>query len=135
MFPPLHTLLIAASFTVVATAGGRMISLFFIAGAYIVLYVIYVYVLLPVFFSDLSKVPNAHFTSSFSPLWILWKRYTNQENRSIHAAHVKQGDIVRLGPNELSVNCVDRGIRTIYSGGFEKWNWYPNQFDNYGCVL
>lgn len=46
-----------------------------------------------------------------------------QNNRTVHAAHQKHGPIVRLGPNELSVNCVDGGIRTIYAGGFEKHDW------------
>ncbi|MCJ1342656.1 hypothetical protein MMC31_000843 [Peltigera leucophlebia] len=45
---------------------------------------------------------------------------------------LKYGSIVRLGPNELSVNCVDNGIRTIYGGGFEKSHWYTNLFLNYG---
>ena len=96
------------------------------------LYLIYKYFIHPIFLSPLSKIPSAHFSSSFSPLWILWKRYKHQENNGIHTAHLKHGDVVRLGPNEVSVSCVDEGIRTIYSGGFEKWSWYPNQFDNYG---
>lgn len=94
-------------------------------------YVIYKYIIYPAFISPLSKIPNAHPLSPFSPLWILWKRFCKEENRTIHAAHVKHGDIVRLGPNEISVNCVDDGIRTIYTGGFEKWPWY-DQFDNFG---
>ena len=49
----------------------------------------------------------------------------------IHNAHLKHGPIVRLGPNELSVNCIDGGLRTIYAGGFEKPDWYPNLFYNY----
>ncbi|CAF9907985.1 MAG: hypothetical protein ALECFALPRED_004192 [Alectoria fallacina] len=97
----------------------------------IISYVIYKFILYPAFISPLSKIPNAHPSSPFSSLWILIKRFTHQENRTIHAAHVKHGDIVRLGPNEISVNCVDDGIRTIYSGGFEKWPWY-DQFDNFG---
>lgn len=32
--------------------------------------------------------------------------------------------MVRLAPNELSVNLVDGGIRTIYSGSFPKPYWY-----------
>ena len=39
--------------------------------------------------------------------------------------------MVRLGPNEISVNCVDGGIRTIYGGGYEKGDWYA-VFNNYG---
>lgn len=54
---------------------------------------------------------------------------------SIFAAHQKYGSIVRLGPNELSVNCVDNGIKTIYGGGFEKSHWYTNLFLNYGYIL
>ncbi|KAL9601939.1 MAG: hypothetical protein Q9219_002163 [cf. Caloplaca sp. 3 TL-2023] len=50
---------------------------------------------------------------------------------TIHKAHVKHGPVVRLGPNEISVNCIDGGVRTIYAGGFEKWPFY-DQFDNYG---
>ena len=95
-------------------------------------YLIYKYLIYPSFLSPLSKIPNAHFSSSFSPIWILWKRYKEEENNTIHAAHSKHGNIVRLGPNEVSIACVDEGIRTIYSGGFEKWDWYPNQFSNYG---
>ena len=109
-----------------------MISLLFIIALYIIFYILWVHIIIPTFLSPLSKIPNAHFTSSFSPLWILWKRYVEHENRAIHAAHAKHGEIVRLGPNEVSINCVDGGIRTVYSGGFEKWAWYPNQFENYG---
>lgn len=94
-------------------------------------FLIYKYLIYPVFFSPLSKIPSAHFTSSWSPLWILWVRYARVEVQTIHKAHVKHGPIVRLGPNEVSVNCVDGGIRTVYSGGFEKWSFY-DQFDNYG---
>ena len=49
----------------------------------------------------------------------------------MHAAHQKHGPIIRLGPNEISVNQVDGGIRTVYGGGFEKGEWY-RIFDNYG---
>lgn len=109
-----------------------MISLALVVVLGVIPYICWTYFITPVFISPLSEIPNAHFTSSFSPLWILWKRYMLQECRSIHEAHLKHGDIVRLGPNELSINCVDGGLRTIYSGGFEKWQWYSNQFDNFG---
>lgn len=95
-------------------------------------YLLYKYILYPAFVSPLSKIPNAHFTAPFSPFWILWKRFRGKENFTIYAAHQQHGSLIRLGPNELSVNCVDGGIRTIYSGGFEKSVWYSNQFANYG---
>lgn len=109
-----------------------MFPLSLVAVPIVALYLVYKYLVFPIFLSPLSKLPNAHFSSSFSPLWILLRRYHGEENRAIYAAHVKHGDIVRLGPNEVSVACVDEGIRTVYGGGFEKWNWYPNQFENYG---
>ncbi|MCJ1463231.1 hypothetical protein MMC07_001836 [Pseudocyphellaria aurata] len=92
---------------------------------------LYKYFLLPALFSPLSKIPSAHFTAPFSPAWMLWVRSRYKENQTIHAAHQKFGPIVRLGPNEVSVNCVDGGIRTVYSGGFEKAEWYSNLFYNY----
>ena len=93
---------------------------------------IYQYFVYPVFLSPLSKIPNAHSTCSFSSTWILWKRYRANENKAIHLAHQRYGDIVRLGPRELSINCVEGGIKTVYSGGFEKHDWYSDVFDNYG---
>lgn len=109
-----------------------MFPLSLVVGPLALSYLVYKYLIYPVFLSPLSKIHNAHLSSSFSPLWILSKRRNEQENRAIHAAHVKHGDIVRLGPNEVSIACVDEGIRTVYSGGFEKWRWYPDQFANYG---
>lgn len=106
------------------------LSLF--AGLLIVVFATYKYIVHPVFISSLSKVPNAHFTSSISPAWILWKRYTDTNNVTTYNAHRKHGPIVRLAPNEISINCVDEGIRTVYAGGMEKTRWYPDQFMSYG---
>ncbi|OCL15263.1 cytochrome P450 [Glonium stellatum] len=90
---------------------------------------IYHYIVVPVFLSPLSKIPNAHFTSSWLPAWIWWKRRTGFEVRSIYAAHQKHGPIVRLAPNELSV-CSIEGLRQIYTAGFEKTPWY-REFMNF----
>lgn len=100
--------------------------------AFIVLSVISVYkfIIHPSFISPLSKVPNAHWTSPFSPLWILWTRFWNRENETLHGAHLKLGPVIRIAPNELSVN--DLGsLRSVYGGGMEKGQWY-SIFDNYG---
>lgn len=91
---------------------------------------IYRFILYPVFLSPLAKIPSAHFTAGFSPLWILWKRYRSTENKAIHDAHQKYGPIVRLGPNDINVNCIEGGIKTMAS--FEKPDWYPNAFFNFG---
>ncbi len=93
---------------------------------------VYKFVLYPAFVSPLSRIPNAHPTAPFSPAWILWTRYKMRNNRDTLAAHQRHGPIVRLAPNEVSINCVDGGIRTVYAGGFEKHDWYPRLFPSYG---
>ena len=103
-----------------------------LVGISLVLYFFYRCLLHPALLSPLSKIPDAHWSSPFSSVWILWKRYDGAENKAIHAAHEKYGPIIRLGPNDISVNCVEGGIKTIYTGGFEKPDWYPNAFFNYG---
>lgn len=91
---------------------------------------LYQYVLYPAAFSPLSRIPNAHWSCSISPAWILWARFKSRENRTLHLAHQLHGPIVRLGPNELSVNSVE-AVKTIYQGGFDKHQWY-SIFNNYG---
>ena len=93
----------------------------------------YEYVLAPLFFSPLSKIPNAHWTSPLPSIWILLIRYRLKENRTLHALHQKYGPILRLGPNDISINTIDNGVKTIYGGGFEKGDWY-SIFDNYGVT-
>lgn len=80
-----------------------------------ILYALYRFVIAPVFISPLSKIPAAHPTASFSPAWILWTRWCSRENATVLAAHERLGPLIRLGPNEISVNCVNGGIRTVSS--------------------
>ena len=89
-----------------------------VAGALVPL-AFYKFVISPAFLSPLAKVPSAHWSAPFSPLWILWIRYRRQENRKLHAAHLRLGPVIRLGPNEISVNDLT-GLRIVYGGGFEK---------------
>ncbi|PVH89893.1 cytochrome P450 3A6 [Cadophora sp. DSE1049] len=91
---------------------------------------IYKFIIFPAFLSPLSKIPNAHWSAPISPFWALWIRFKSRENRDLHAAHQKYGPVIRLAPNELSVNDLN-GLRTVYGGGFEKGEWY-SIFDNYG---
>jgi hypothetical protein len=93
------------------------------AGAF-ALACIYKFLVYPLFFSPLSKIPSATPLARFTPLWMLWIRYNQREVSTVHAAHEKFGPVVLLGPNELSVNCVKGGILTVYSGGFPKGDWY-----------
>ncbi|KAJ5579277.1 hypothetical protein N7450_008144 [Penicillium hetheringtonii] len=106
-------------------------SLVALAIAAIVIYKAIVY---PSFISPLAKIPHAHWSVSISPFWMLWKRFRMQNNRTIQAAHEKLGPIVRLGPSEISINCVEGGIKSVYTGGFEKHEWYPRVFGSLGTV-
>ncbi|KAK4249572.1 cytochrome P450 [Corynascus novoguineensis] len=90
----------------------------------------YRYVICPAVLSPLSRIPNAHWSAPFSRLWILWIRRAHRENRTLHSAHRRLGPVIRVGPNELSINDFDC-VRTVYQGGFEKPSWY-SVFDNYG---
>lgn len=92
---------------------------------------IYKYPIYPIFLSPLAKLPNAHPFSAVTDLWILWIRYRNREIQEVDAAHKKYGAVVRLGLRDVSVNCVDGGVRTIYGGGFDKPQWY-SVFMHYG---
>lgn len=95
------------------------------------------YTLVSYFNDPLRRIPAAHPLAPFTSLWITYIRYRSVENATIKAAHGRLGPVVRLGPKEISVNCVKGGIRDIYGGGFEKvntvdgYNWYAF-FANYG---
>lgn len=92
----------------------------------------YRYLVHPTLISPLRKIPPAHWSAPISPLWILYTRRRRNENKTIHALHQRLGPLVRLGPSEVSVNCVDGGIRTVYGGGYEKGSWYA-VYKNYGA--
>lgn len=80
-----------------------------------VLYIFYRFLVYPVFISPLSRIPPAHPTARISPAWILWTRYVGRENVTVYEAHKRLGPLLRLGPNEISVNCVEGGIKTVSS--------------------
>jgi hypothetical protein len=91
---------------------------------------LYKCVLYPAILSPLAKVPQAHWSSSISPVWMLWARFRGRENRTLYEAHEKHGSIVRLSPSEISINSTE-AVKTVYQGGFEKHRWY-SLFDNFG---
>lgn len=105
-----------------------------LAGFLWTLVALYKFILVPAFFSPTSKIPAAHWSARYIPLWILYRRYRSRNNATTLTAHVKHGPIVLLAPNEISINCVDDGIRTVYGGGFEKHDWYPRLFPSYGVI-
>ena len=110
-----------------------MASLTIIGVSLLLLLLLYRYFLYPTFFSPLSKIPNAHFSAPILPLWIRSKRQTGTAVRTLHALHQKHGPVVRLAPNEISVNSAD-ALRTVYIGGFEKHRWYLDAFVTFGTA-
>lgn len=104
-----------------------------LAFGWLALLAVYKFIIQPVLFHPLSHIPSAHWSIPiFGDAWITWQRYMERNNAVTYAAHCKYGTVVRMGANELSVNCVENGIRTIYGGGWEKHAWYPQRFASYG---
>ncbi|KAJ4305231.1 hypothetical protein N0V90_000762 [Kalmusia sp. IMI 367209] len=108
------------------------VSITLVGGAIVVLFSIYKYLLYPALLSPLAKIPAANFSTRFSSLWINYISWKNLENNTLYQLHQRLGRIVRLGPNELSVDCYKGGLKTIYNGGFSKTKFYHNRFLNYG---
>ncbi|WPG97735.1 Hypothetical protein R9X50_00051600 [Acrodontium crateriforme] len=102
-----------------------------VAGS-LILIAVYHFIIEPTFISPLSKIPAAHWSAPLSRAWILYERLQRRETHTIHEAHQRLGPMVRIAPNEVSVNSVDGGLKSVYVGGFEKGNWYSNVFTNYG---
>ena len=105
-----------------------MISVLLTISVFIGLYILVVH---PVFLSPLSSIPNAHPLSPLTSVWIQWKRFLGDEIRIVNEAFYSKGPVIRLGPNDLAVNMIDGGVRTVYGGGFEKLDWY-SFWKNYG---
>ncbi|KAL9132649.1 MAG: hypothetical protein Q9175_006175, partial [Cornicularia normoerica] len=108
-----------------------MASLMIVGVSLLLLLLFYRYILFPTFLSPLSKIPNAHFSAPILPLWIWSERRASTGVRTLLAIHQKHGPVIRLAPNEISVNSAE-ALRTVYIGGFEKYRWYLDAFVNYG---
>ena len=117
----------------IAMGSNNFSNSFLIAGAgVLVIFLLCQYILYPALLSPLAKIPNAHLLAPYTSLWILWKRLRDQENKTIYQAHKKHGKVIRLGPNEISINSVSDGLKVVYIGNFDKHQWYLNLFANYG---
>ncbi|KAF3018791.1 hypothetical protein E8E14_001375 [Neopestalotiopsis sp. 37M] len=75
-------------------------------------------------FSPLAKLPTVHWSCAWSPLWVLYLRYSGRELEVMHEAHQKLGPVLRVGPRDVSVSCYNDGVRTIYGGGMDKPDYY-----------
>lgn len=82
----------------------------------ITLALFFYFILYPIFFSPLSKVPSAHPLAPITSAWIQWQRFRNREFECVSGALERKGDYVRLGPNEIVVNTV-LGMQSVYGIG------------------
>lgn len=99
-------------------------------GALIVLFV-WVASKLVAVISPLNAIPNAHFTAPFSRMWLLWIRGTGREFTACRAAHRQLGPVIRIGPQEISINCIKNGVRAVYGGNWDKSSMYDG-FTQFG---
>jgi hypothetical protein len=102
-----------------------------LAAVAVAIIIAYKFLIQPAFISPLSKIPSAHASAHISPLWIYYIRYVNIENRTLYEIHKRKGPILRPAPNELSINCYEQGLKTVYTGRFEKTEFYGRRFHNY----
>lgn len=97
---------------------------------------LYRFVVYPLFFSPLIRIPCAHPLAAVTSLWMDWRRFTGREVETTWEAFGKHGPYVRLGPNEIAVNTILGGVATAHGHGFEnldKTSWY-DFFINHGLV-
>ncbi|TEA20361.1 Cytochrome P450 monooxygenase gsfF [Colletotrichum sidae] len=106
------------------------VNLAYVATVALAAFLLQKFILHPLFNSPLAKIPVPHWSCHVAPIWILLVRKHNYQNRRLHQAHQALGSVIRVGPNELSVDGFD-ALKTVYQGGFEKDKWY-SIFDNYG---
>ncbi|WPB07674.1 uncharacterized protein RHO25_012335 [Cercospora beticola] len=85
---------------------------------------LYKFLLYPLLLSPLARIPAVHPLAKISGLYMLWVRYWDCENAIVFAAHNKHGGVVRLGPNELSINCIEDGVKTVYGRNFDRHDFY-----------
>ncbi|TDZ51685.1 Cytochrome P450 monooxygenase aflV [Colletotrichum trifolii] len=106
------------------------VNLAYVATVALAAFLLQKFILHPLFNSPLAKIPVPHWSCHIAPIWILLARKHNYQNQRLHQAHQALGSVIRVGPNELSVDGFD-ALKTVYQGGFEKDKWY-SIFENYG---
>lgn len=107
-----------------------------VAGCVLLFWSVYHVFVYPFLLSPLRSIPRAHWSVPIPYIgsaWILYQRSRSRNNAATAQAHRDHGPVVRLGENEISVNCYEGGLKTIYAGGWEKHEWYPRQFSNFGA--
>ncbi|KAK5697833.1 hypothetical protein LTR97_006791 [Elasticomyces elasticus] len=99
-------------------------ALLLLLAASLAIFALYRLIIHPFFLSPIAAVPAVHPLAKITSLYMLWTRFWDNENDVVFAAHQKYGEVVKLSPHELSVNCVDDGIKTVYGKNFDRHSFY-----------
>lgn len=108
------------------------LQLIYLASVLVLAIGFYKFIIYHALLSPLAKIPAAHWSCHFSSTWLLWMKWSGRENREVYKRHMEKGSAVRLGPNIISLNCFDDGLKTVYQGAFPKPSFYWNGFSVYG---
>ncbi|KZP07807.1 cytochrome P450 [Athelia psychrophila] len=77
-------------------------------------------------FHPLANYPGPTL-SKLSKLTLAWKMYCGRQHLYYQELHARYGDIVRVGPNELSINRADVIAPVLGNGGLPKGVWWYNR--------
>lgn len=92
---------------------------------------IHYFLLYPLYFSPLSRIPGPKLYA-LTKWRLAWEDWCGRRTRTIHELHQEYGPVVRIGPNEVHFNSLT-ALRTLYgpASGFGRTSFY-RMFDVYG---
>lgn len=90
----------------------------FVTVTVVIIVLLHYFVIHPLFFSPLSKIPGP-LHLKLSKWFILNKARTESRNVYLQKLHEKYGDVVQIGPNEVAFNSLEY-MKQIYMGNFSK---------------
>jgi hypothetical protein len=103
----------------------------FIVGVLLLGWLVYTYFVYPFHKSPFAKVPGPKL-SAMTSWWIRWVDFRGNRAATIDQLHRKYGNIVRVGPSELSFTGME-AMQKIYGAGsaFYKANYFYDIFIAY----
>lgn len=99
--------------------------------AAVTLGILHHYLLQPLYFTPLSRIPGPRIYA-LTKWRLAWEDWCGRRTRTIHQLHEQYGPVVRIGPHEVHFNSLT-ALRTIYGpgSGFGRTDFY-RMFDVYG---
>lgn len=88
-------------------------------------FLLWKYLIYPLFLSPLASVPAAHPIARISTIWIDWQRLRGRDFQSISAAFQSKGDYVVVSPQEIAVNDMD-AVNSVWGIGATDFDKHPS---------